>query len=79
MVAAGAIPPLVALLGTGSTAALQEVAACALRNLALSAENQAVVASAGAIPHLVALLGGHQSTAEVVILVLMQLATASDS
>ena len=54
--AAGAIPPLVALLGSGTSAAVQMAAAIALGNLsANNADSQVMVAAAGAIPPLVAL------------------------
>ena len=54
---AGAIPPLVVLLGPQCSARVQDQAAWALRNLAVNADNKVKVAAAGAIPPLVALLG----------------------
>ena len=47
IVAAGAIPPLVALLGT---VGVQEKAAGALWNLANDDDTRAVIASSGAVP-----------------------------
>ena len=54
-ISAGAIPPLVALLGSPSVG-IQEEAARALGNLAMNADNCIKVEDAGAIPCLVALL-----------------------
>ena len=53
--AAGAIPPLVALLRS-SSACVQRSASGALRNLSFNDDNRIKVAAAGAIPPLVALL-----------------------
>ncbi|KAG1658971.1 hypothetical protein FOA52_004387 [Chlamydomonas sp. UWO 241] len=53
---AGAIPPLVQLLGPGSSAEVREDAAAALCNLAQHHDNQVAIAAAGAIPLLVQLL-----------------------
>jgi hypothetical protein len=55
--AAGAIPQLVRLLGTGSTAEVQQSAAGALLKLAEVAEHAAIITAAGAVPPLVQLLG----------------------
>ncbi|KAG1680550.1 hypothetical protein FOA52_014997 [Chlamydomonas sp. UWO 241] len=56
--AAGAIPPLVQLLGgLGSSAGKQGHAAVALGNLAMTAENAGIIAAAGAVPPLVHMLG----------------------
>ncbi|KAG1680569.1 hypothetical protein FOA52_015016 [Chlamydomonas sp. UWO 241] len=55
--AAGAIPPLVLLLGPGSSDPVHTCASAALANLAYAAENAAIVAAAGAIPPLVLMLG----------------------
>jgi hypothetical protein len=55
--AAGAIPQLVRLLGTGSTAAVQLSAAASLLKLAEVAEHAAIIAAAGAVPPFVQLLG----------------------
>ena len=63
IIAAGALPPLVAWLGAQSTAAVQ-VAAGTLMLLAVNKNNDVKIAEAGAIPPLVALLGA-QSTAAV--------------
>ena len=59
--AAGAIPPLVALLGPHSSAEVQEQAAGALSILAFNDDNKVKIATAGAILPLVALLGHHNS------------------
>lgn len=60
--AAGAIPPLVALLGPDSPAELQDEAAAALRALCLgSDENRSDVLAAGAVPPLVALLSSESA------------------
>ena len=53
----GAIPPLVALLGSG-TAGGKEAAARVLQKLTANAGNAMAIANAGATPALVALLGG---------------------
>ena len=53
IIAAGAIPPLVALLGTQSPATVLDVAVKALHNLVSNADNQMKVADAGAIHALV--------------------------
>ena len=53
IVAAGAIPPLVAMLGAQSTAAAQEKAAGTLWNLANDDDTRVKVIAAGAIPPLV--------------------------
>ena len=51
IIAAGALPPLVTLLGAHSTAAVQEVAAGAIFFLAFdNADNIIKIAAAGAIP-----------------------------
>ena len=64
ILAAGALPPLVALLGTRSTAAVQEVAAGAIFFLAYdNAENIIKIAAAGSIPPLVTLLGSRSTEA----------------
>ena len=64
LAAAGAIPPLVALLDAHqSTTAIQDFAARALHNLAISPDNQVKIAAAGAIPLLCALLGGKGKSA----------------
>ncbi|KAG1667229.1 hypothetical protein FOA52_009794 [Chlamydomonas sp. UWO 241] len=55
--AAGAIPPLVQLLGPGSSALAQEIAAGALMSLALNADDKVTIVAAGAIPPLVQLAG----------------------
>ena len=57
VIAAGALPALVALLGARSASAVQEVAAGVLWNLSFNADNHVKIAAAGAIPPLVALLG----------------------
>ena len=57
IVAAGAISPLVALLGTQSTEAVQELAAVALSCLAVTVDNRVKIAAAGVIPPLAILLG----------------------
>ncbi|KAG1673227.1 hypothetical protein FOA52_013107 [Chlamydomonas sp. UWO 241] len=57
-IAAGAIPPLVQLLGSGSAAQVQADASSALMDLALNAEIAATIAAAGAIPLLVQLMLG---------------------
>ena len=62
IVAAGALPPVVALLGTRGMTAVH-AAARALCNLAVNADNRVRIAAAGAFSPLVALLGA-QSTAE---------------
>ncbi|KAG1663063.1 hypothetical protein FOA52_011583 [Chlamydomonas sp. UWO 241] len=54
--AAGAIPPLVQLLGAASPAYAQRNAAGALARLAQNADNMATITAAGAIPPLVMLL-----------------------
>ena len=60
--AAGAIPPLVALLGKDSQEELQDEAAAALRALCLgSDENRSDVLAAGAVPPLVALLSSESA------------------
>jgi hypothetical protein len=65
IVSAGAIPPLVQLLGPGaSSAEVPYYAAASLSNLAQTAELAATIAAAGAVPLLVQLLGPG-STAEV--------------
>ena len=51
-VSAGVISPLVELLGTHSTAAVQQQAAWALRYLAVNGDNRVMIAAAGAIPPL---------------------------
>ncbi|KAG1664939.1 hypothetical protein FOA52_004461 [Chlamydomonas sp. UWO 241] len=56
IVAAGAIPELVKLLGPGSLGDLQKRAAGALWTLAFYAANAATIAAAGAIPALLQLL-----------------------
>ncbi|KAG1674308.1 hypothetical protein FOA52_013497 [Chlamydomonas sp. UWO 241] len=56
IVSAGAIPPLVQLLGPGASDDVQMAAAGALVNLAGN-DNQFTIADAGAIPLLVQLLG----------------------
>ncbi|KAG1677624.1 hypothetical protein FOA52_010405 [Chlamydomonas sp. UWO 241] len=61
--AAGAIAPLVQLLGAGSSADTQERAATALWHLAKEG-NADIIAAAGAIPPLVQLLG-HGTPADV--------------
>ena len=58
---AGAIPPLVALLGAPGSAAVQSEAVGALHCLAGHANNEVRIAAAGAIPLLVALLGAHNT------------------
>ena len=58
---AGAISPLVALLGPQNSATVQENAAGALRYLAIYINNNINIAAAGAIPYLVALLGPQNS------------------
>ncbi|KAG1666984.1 hypothetical protein FOA52_004267 [Chlamydomonas sp. UWO 241] len=55
--AAGAIPPLVQLLGSGYLAVVQQMAAQALWNLTLNDDNKVTIAGSGAIPPLVQLLG----------------------
>ena len=57
LVAAGAIPLLVALLGPKRTATVREAAAGALMNLITNADSTAKLVAAGGIPPLVALLG----------------------
>ncbi|KAG1661098.1 hypothetical protein FOA52_012087 [Chlamydomonas sp. UWO 241] len=62
--AAGAIPPLVKLLGADSSAAVQQAAARALRSLAWSddAHIHDAITTAGAFPSLVKLLGPGSSS-----------------
>lgn len=48
--AAGAIPPLVALLEPRNSAGVQKQAARALLNIAVNVDNKAKVAAAGGIP-----------------------------
>ena len=50
VVAAGAIPPLVSLLGSGNSAGVQEKALGALKNLAINSDNKVKIKAAGAIP-----------------------------
>ena len=57
IIAAGALPPLVALSGAGSTAAIQEQAAGTIFFLTSNAGSIIKITDAGAIPPLVALLG----------------------
>ena len=59
---AGAIPPLVALLGAGPESAAATKAAGALFNLAANDTNKMAILSAGAIPPLVALLRARPDT-----------------
>ena len=61
--AAGAIPPLVTMLGAKRTAEAREAAAGALENLTARKDNSVKVAASGAIPLLVALLGAHSTEA----------------
>ena len=56
-VSAGALPPLVELLGAHNMSEVQEAAAGALLALALNDDNKAKIATAGAIPPLVEFLG----------------------
>ena len=59
---AGAIPPLVALLGPQSSEGVQEYAGLALSSLCSNNDdNRVMVAAVGAIPPLVALLGSQRS------------------
>ena len=65
--AAGAVPPLVALVHHGSELAREEAGA-ALANLAVNAENQVAIATAGAVEALVELVrcqnaGGQEAAA----------------
>jgi hypothetical protein len=63
IVAAGAISPLVALLGPLSSAGVQDPAAGALRNLALSnSENKVMIRHAGAVGALNRLLSTTDET-----------------
>ena len=59
---AGAIKPLVKLIGNGASASCQEEAAGTLMNLAACDENKAKIVTAGAVAPLVALLGSEKST-----------------
>ena len=56
---AGAIPPLVALLSSGTAAGKEEAAAGALWNLALTPDNRVAIAGAGAIPRAECERGGY--------------------
>ncbi|CAL1157836.1 unnamed protein product, partial [Cladocopium goreaui] len=72
--AAGGIPPLVALVTSGSDSA-KEPAAGALRNLAMNDQNMAAIAAAGGIPPLVALVtSGSDSAKEQAARALINLA-----
>lgn len=53
---AGAIAPLICMLSGDETDMCKELAACALRNLAINTNNKMIIARAGAIAPLVALL-----------------------
>ena len=55
---AGAIAPLISMLSGDETDMCKELAACALRNLAMNAKYTMIIARAGAIAPLVALLSG---------------------
>ena len=83
VVSAGALPPLVALLGAESTAEVQSAAAGALRNIICGADNRVKVAaaSAGAVSFLVALLGTQEPAAvqEQAAAALQHLAFNADS
>ena len=57
IVAAGAVPPLVALLGNGPAGAAEQAAATLRNLLSGSEERKEAVLSAGALPALVAMLG----------------------
>ena len=61
--AAGGIPPLVALVTSGSDSAKAQ-AACALENLAPNDQNMAAIAAAGGIPPLVALVTSGSDSAK---------------
>jgi hypothetical protein len=63
--AAGAIPALIHLLGSGSSDALQESAAAALTNLSTYADVAATMAAAAAIPAFVGMLLQPNPTVEV--------------
>ncbi|KAG1664750.1 hypothetical protein FOA52_004758 [Chlamydomonas sp. UWO 241] len=66
IIGAGAVPPLVGLLGPKSSAGMQMAAARALFCLGHgSAENRVVIAAAGAIPSLVQLLGSDSADSDV--------------
>ncbi|CAL1142550.1 unnamed protein product, partial [Cladocopium goreaui] len=63
IVAAGGIPPLIALVTSGSDSA-KENAVYALANLAWNDENKAAIAAAGGIPPLVALITSGSDSAK---------------
>jgi hypothetical protein len=72
VVAAGAVPQLVAVLKGGSAAA-QKAAAQVLRNLADGSEDRkAQIKAAGAVPPLVALRATGMRDAEIALMVLLK-------
>ena len=81
IIAAGALPPLVALLSAGSSAAVQEQSAWAIFVLAFDSDSVIKIIAAGAIPPLVALLGSHSTATaqEVAAMVLQKIAAYADS